>query len=259
MTDERPDVRRAPRQLLTPGAKQRVLDASARLQVRRSEVAATLVRGPVADAEIVAAGSTNPELYQSLWGHSDSWREMHSIRSSATVEQLRVSLPNNRRLLERGMRMESVFDAGGLGVGALLLLANESAADYLVSFAPLEMKIIDRRYVMLQGPTLPDGVETVMAVRSPACLEAAWRYWEVVREHAVPAAEWAGTSVDLTRRQRQVVALMSTGLGDDAIADTLGVSVRTVRADIAALLDLLGVRTRFAAGVRLQLWPDADR
>jgi hypothetical protein len=34
--------------------------------------------------------------------------------------------------------------------------------------------------------------------------------------------------------------------------------VRTVRADVAALLDVLGVRTRFAAGVRLQLWPEND-
>lgn len=258
MTGERPDFRLAPRQLLSPGKKQEVLDASARLQVRRSEVAAALVRGPVADAEILAAGSTGPELNQRLWGHSDDWHEMHSVRTWATVEQLRFSLPNNRRLLERGLRMESVFDASGLGLGALLLLANEPAADYLISFAPLEMKIIDRRYVMLQGPTLSDGVETVMAVRSPACLEAAWRYWEVVRKHALPARDWAGALVDLTPRQRQVVALMSTGLGDDAIADTLGVSVRTVRSDIAALLDLLGVRSRFAAGVRLQFWPDAD-
>jgi DNA-binding NarL/FixJ family response regulator len=79
-----------------------------------------------------------------------------------------------------------------------------------------------------------------------------------VRRYAVPAGDRIGVLSDLTPRQRQVVALMADGLGDDAIATAIGVSTRTVRSDIAALLDLLGVRTRFAAGVRLRLWPDTS-
>jgi DNA-binding CsgD family transcriptional regulator len=221
-------------------------------------VAAALARGRAADAEIIAGGRDHATLNEDLSAQFDHWQELHSVRTWATVENLRFSLPNNRKLLERGLRMSSVFDAHGVGLGALLLLANEPVGGYLVSFAPITMKIVNRSYVMLQGPSLADGTHTVMAVRSAACLEAAWRYWDAVLRYAVPASEWIGALTELTPRQRQVVALMATGLGDDAIAATLGVSVRTVRADIAALLELLGVRTRFAAGVRLQLWPDAD-
>ena len=41
-------------------------------------------------------------------------------------------------------------------------------------------------------------------------------------------------------------------------AKMLEVSVRTVRSDIAAVLDVLGVRSRFAAGVRLRLWSSLE-
>jgi DNA-binding NarL/FixJ family response regulator len=115
------------------------------------------------------------------------------------------------------------------------------------------MKIVDRRSVLLQGPVI-DGEPTVMSVSSAPCLEAAWRYWEAAIASAFPAADGVATIDDLTSRQRQVAALLATGIGDEAIAASLGVSVRTVRSDVAALLDTLGVRSRFAAGVRLQLW-----
>ena len=260
MTGDRPHLGLGPssRQLLDEGQKQVVLDAAALLQVRRSEVAAALARGPVPGAEVIADGRDHATLNERLTEQFDQWQELLSVRTWATVENLRFSLPNNRALLDRGLRMSSVFDAHGVGLGALLLLANEPVGGYLVSFAPVTMKIVNRSSVMLQGPDLEDGAHTVMSVRSAACLDAAWRYWDAVRRFAVPAGEWIGALSELTPRQRQVVALMADGLGDDAIAETLAVSVRTVRADIAALLDLLGVRTRFAAGVRLQLWPDVD-
>ena len=124
---------------------------------------------------------------------------------------------------------------------------------YRFSVAPVQMKIVDRRYVLLQGPVI-DGEPSVMAVSSGPCLEAAWRYWHASLGSSFPALEGVGTLSDLTARQRQVVALMATGIGDEAIAASLEVSVRTVRSDVAALLDLLGVKTRFAAGIRLQLW-----
>jgi DNA-binding NarL/FixJ family response regulator len=37
-------------------------------------------------------------------------------------------------------------------------------------------------------------------------------------------------------------------MGDEAIARALGTSVRTVRRHITALLEMLGVNSRFAAG-----------
>jgi DNA-binding NarL/FixJ family response regulator len=43
---------------------------------------------------------------------------------------------------------------------------------------------------------------------------------------------------------------MSRDLPDERIAEKLGISVRTVRYDISAIMAALGVRSRFAAGLR---------
>lgn len=231
--------------------RQAVLDAAALLQVRRSETAALVAEGDVPGVEVVGGGldSVNRWMVEA----STEWRELLSMRPAGTAAQLRGSLPNNRAQLKRGLKMVSIFDVYGLEPGARVLLANEPVGTYLLSVAPVQMKIVDRQFVLLQGPVV-DGEGTVMAVSSPRCLDAAWRYWEAAINTSFPAGDGMNTLGDLTPRQRQVVALMSAGLGDEAIADSLGVSVRTLRSDVAVLLDALGVRTRFAAGIRLQLW-----
>jgi DNA-binding CsgD family transcriptional regulator len=237
---------------MTVEAQQTVLDAAAHLQVRRSEAAAQAARGELVDGEIVAVGggAVQEWLRQNL----GSSQENLSVRPTGSLSQLRASLPYNRAFVEAGLRMVSVFDYFGLDTDARLLLANETVGDYLFGRAPVQMKIIDRRYVLLDGPSV-DGVMSVMAVRSTACMDAAWRYWDAVVASAVPVEDVGISDLgSLTPRQRQVVALLASDLGDDAIAASLGVSVRTVRSEVAAILAALGVKSRFAAGVRVQMW-----
>jgi DNA-binding CsgD family transcriptional regulator len=237
---------------LNSEAVQTVLDAAAMLQVRRSEAAVLAARGELPGGEIIAVGIAAAQDW--LVTHSESWRELLSVRESASTTQLRASLPYNRARLAAGLQMVSVFDYYGLDTDARLLLANEPTGDYLFGRAPLQMKIVDRSFVLLDGPTV-DGTMSVMTVRSGPCLEAAWRYWDAVVASAVPVEDAGISDLDLlTGRQRQVVALMASDLGDDAIAASLGVSVRTVRSDVAAILAALGVKSRFAAGVRVQMW-----
>ncbi len=56
--------------------------------------------------------------------------------------------------------------------------------------------------------------------------------------------------IRLSSRQWEIIALMSRDLSDARIAEKLGISVRTVRYDISAIMAALGVRSRFAAGLR---------
>ena len=51
----------------------------------------------------------------------------------------------------------------------------------------------------------------------------------------------------LTAREREVLALISRGLGNAAIGETLAISEKTVRNHISNLFDKLGVRTRAQA------------
>ena len=54
---------------------------------------------------------------------------------------------------------------------------------------------------------------------------------------------------ELSDSQRTLIALMASGLKDEAIAVEMGVGARTVRRKVQELYELLGVRTRFQAGV----------
>lgn len=51
-------------------------------------------------------------------------------------------------------------------------------------------------------------------------------------------------------RADEAIALLATGLTDTAVARHLGVSVRTVRSDVAAMMQRMAANSRFQAGVR---------
>lgn len=233
--------------------RQAALDAAAVLQVRRSELVARLARGESCGATVVVSGS-----YADLnrWMRDDCvrWHDLLSVRPTGFVPHLQISLPQNRRLIANGLQMISLFNIGGLDAEGRCLLAGEQVGEYLLGAAPVQMKLIDRRYVLLNGPC--DGERTsIMEVTAPECLDAAWRYWHAAAAASVPAREGAPTRLSplkLTPRQQQVVALLTIDTRDEAIAEALDVSVRTVRSDIADLMESLGVRSRFAAGVRVK-------
>ncbi|GAA1588118.1 hypothetical protein GCM10009804_50280 [Kribbella hippodromi] len=56
---------------------------------------------------------------------------------------------------------------------------------------------------------------------------------------------------ELTSRQVTIGRMMATGAKDAAIARDLGVSLRTVRSEISALIAGLGAKSRFQAGCLL--------
>ncbi|TDO44967.1 regulatory LuxR family protein [Kribbella sp. VKM Ac-2527] len=70
--------------------------------------------------------------------------------------------------------------------------------------------------------------------------------YELGSRRRAPAA-----AKELTNRQILIGRLMATGAKDAAIARQLGLSLRTVRAEISALIAGLGARSRFQAGCLL--------
>jgi DNA-binding CsgD family transcriptional regulator len=234
---------------IKPAEREAVLDAAAVLQLRRADLAAAVAQGSVPGVEVVARGGVGINRWMGRVVHD--LQELLSVRPAATVGQLRHSLPNNRIAVAHGMRMLSVFDYFGLTDDGKRLLAEEDSDLYLVSMAPVQMKIFDRKSAVLQGPTI-DNDQSVMVVSEPTCLAAAWNYWHRIMEAAYSVAEeQIDSDVTLSGRQRQIMALLASDAHDEAIAAALGVSVRTVRADIAEVMRILGVRSRFAAGLRL--------
>ncbi|GAA1776812.1 hypothetical protein GCM10009795_023600 [Nocardioides hankookensis] len=253
---QRAGVRRSPgRRAISKAAAQEVEDAAAALQVRRADLAARAAAGEQVGAEVVASGMG--AILDWLADFSRQTRELVSTTPSVSSAQLRESLPLNRSVLRSGTRMTSLFDHEGTGYEEKVLLANEPVGTYLFGVAPVQMKIVDRRTLLIQGPVI-DGDISLMKVTAPGCLDAAWHYWRTAMAHTIPFTPRSSSVDRLTARQRQVMALLAADLSDDAIASALGVSVRTVRGDVAGVLDALGVKSRFAAGVRLTIWDDED-
>ena len=244
---------------LSAAARQRVLDAASAVQIARSRLAGEIAAGDdraVDGAEVVAAGQVAVLAW--FFDESPRFKQLLSASSMGRSAQLRASLPLNRERVRAGLQMVSLFDYWGTEPEARVLLANETEGTYLFGVAPVQMKIVDQRYVLLEGPAL-DGEPTLMAVTAPACLDAAWRYWEIAVTNTVPFDQPTPSTTALSPRQRQVLALMEADLNDEAIATALGVSVRTVRSDVAGVLEVLGVRSRFAAAMRLRAWDGAAR
>lgn len=237
-----------PRDDIAPGKRQAALDAAAVLQLQRRELAARVAREQVPGVELHIGGVAAINEWMSAV--CTTWSELLSVRPTATSTHMRISLPQNRRLLSAGLRMTSVLDNDGARPDARVLIANEPVGDYRFGVGPVQVKIVDHRSVLLEGPIVDDE-ESLMVVTSGPCVDAAWRYWEAALESSYPARGSVPPPADLTPRQHQIVALLASDLGDEAIAEALEVSVRTVRSDIAAILSALGVRSRFAAGMRL--------
>ncbi len=88
--------------------------------------------------------------------------------------------------------------------------------------------------------------QVVPAVRSDdVAAEIVCDVYELGSRRRIPAAK------ELTSRQVAIGRMMSTGAKDAAIARELGLSLRTVRAEISALIAGLGAKSRFQAGCLL--------
>lgn len=239
---------RSRRNRIPETARQDVLDAAAELQVRRSQVADAVARGETDQGEIVARGYEGIGVW--MFEPTYAASELLSVRPAATVEQMQLSVPHNRAAIAGGLQMTSIFHYDALDPDVRLFLSGETAGTYAFGVAPVQLKFFDDCLV-LQGPFV-DGEITVMAVTSPECRAAARAYWDAVVASSFPAAEAGQGLDDLTERQRQILALLATDTKDEAIAAALGVSVRTVRTDVAGILKTLGVRSRFAAGLQVR-------
>lgn len=226
---------------------------AAALERRRAALAGEWARTSGDDrGRIVAVGQEN--FHRWLFTPLRGWRQLDSTRHGGPrpTPDLPSSLAHNRRSVQRGLRMTSVFAAEGLPPGLVDLLAEQDLG-YRVAHAPLDMKIVDGSQVLLEGPTI-DGERSIMLAEDRVSLALAHTYWSVLLRDSRPADDLVGLREVLrgaTSRQHAVLGLLARDATDRQVAEVLGVSLRTVGTEVAAIKRLLGVSTRFAAGLEL--------
>jgi DNA-binding CsgD family transcriptional regulator len=197
--------------------------------------------------------STEPDgLVEVQSGPQIEHRRLVEIRSLATDELLTMG-ETIEAPLRRGVRSRSLYEAALLEAPGRLLrlrrLISQGEQARVAPRLPTRMVICDRRLAMLPlAPSAPGGGESVVLVNPSSLLDALIElfedYWQ--RSHpvtATPAAADGLSSADL-----ETLRLLGTGMKDEAIARQLGVSMRTARRRISALLTRLGAASRFQAG-----------
>ncbi|MGH3446472.1 MAG: helix-turn-helix domain-containing protein [Nocardioidaceae bacterium] len=117
---------------------------------------------------------------------------------------------------------------------------------------PMKLAVGDRVVALL--PLTNDGVvDSALVVRAPMVVAALVQLFEMLWEQACPLPTWepstAAVSVE-AEVDHELLARLATGMKDEAIARELGVSVRTLGRRTASLLQALGARTRFQAGLQ---------
>ncbi|GAA1718236.1 LuxR C-terminal-related transcriptional regulator [Kribbella sp. NPDC056951] len=114
--------------------------------------------------------------------------------------------------------------------------------------AVINALVIDGQTAVLPSDN-NDG--SVAVLRLNSVVAAATGFFERVWGDAVPLV---GTDIvmtaELSWREQEVLRLMAVGSTDEHAAAQLGISVRTVRRMVAQLMNRLGARSRFQAGVK---------
>jgi len=111
---------------------------------------------------------------------------------------------------------------------------------------PMKLAIADRSVALLPL-VLEDMVESALVVRKCALLDALVVLFELLWEQSSPVVP--GSPDTVTHPDLALLTLLAAGAKDETIARQLGISPRTVTRRVAELLDQLGARTRFHAGV----------
>ncbi|MER7757557.1 LuxR C-terminal-related transcriptional regulator [Kitasatospora sp. NPDC097643] len=181
--------------------------------------------------------------------------------NAATAAGLALNLDG----LARGVRLRTIYPEAARRHGpSLSYAAALGAHGAQIRTAPAlpvhRMIVFDHDVALLPAGLDPTCLDAVL-VSAPAVVAALRALFEAVWATAVPIAAQlpAGAAADdparpraddLTRQERGLLDLLSQGFTDEAVANRLALSVRTVRRTTAALMARLGARSRFEAGLR---------
>ena len=125
------------------------------------------------------------------------------------------------------------------------MLSLAGADTRTVPDVPTAVMVVDQSVVVL--PT----EQRVALFRLPSLVTTTVELFERVWDTAVPMAAYdLPVSAELGMRERELLSLLSAGSTDEKTAARLGVSVRTVRRMVSDIMNRLGARSRFQAGVK---------
>jgi sugar-specific transcriptional regulator TrmB len=114
---------------------------------------------------------------------------------------------------------------------------------------PMKLVIVDGATALLPMTATGD-VESSLVVHAPIMVAALVRMFELLWRQASPLSDWADHLEPSDGIDHELLLMLGTGMKDEAVARELGISVRTLGRRLSGLLEALGARTRFQAGLQ---------
>ncbi|MER7948812.1 LuxR C-terminal-related transcriptional regulator [Streptomyces sp. NPDC096079] len=168
---------------------------------------------------------------------------------------LEASRPLDQRALARGIEMYSVYQDSARNDPATLAYARwltEQGGQVRTSpLLPPRLLIFDRTVAVV--PIDPGNSRRgALCTRAPGIVASLVTLFEQTWESAVPlgADRPRATDARPTAPELELLRLLASGMTDEAASKRLGVSLRTVRRQMAALMERLHATSRFEAGLK---------
>lgn len=198
------------------------------------------VAGAVRDRVDVALAHAAREICVSVSPEAASGRlarprQIHSANLRRGV-RYRVLLPERTLTSIEGRRLAGAWACDGVE----LRTAPE---------VPLSALLIDGTAAVLPG-TGGESASGATLFTLPSVVGTTVELFERVWASTAPLRRAGTEAGELTMREHEILVLLAAGRTDESVAALLGVSVRTVRRLVAGLMEQLGARSRFEAGVK---------
>jgi len=231
--------------------------------VRRAELDRVRAEARVLLTELRAQEQHRPENLVEVIVGQDAIAARFAQLLNGTREQLLVldrppyasrpgeSDPRVRGLLSDGVVVQGIYSPDSLnvpgGVDEAYSAADAGETSRVHPQVPMKLAVFDRRIALL--PLSVDQlVDSALVVHPCALLDALIEMFTLLWDQAVPVVP----SVKADPTDTRLMTLLAAGFKDDAIARQLGMSSRTVGRRVAELMETLGARTRFQAGIHAQ-------
>jgi hypothetical protein len=174
----------------------------------------------------------------------------------AQANQLERATETDAAMLNRGVHRRMIYQhisRSSLGMRSFIkTLARHGGQVRTTSESFEVMTIFDRRTAFIPFEPPEGGPTGVVMITHEAVVCFLYRGFERLWFGAMPFSDKETTHELASADNRMLLLrLMAAGLKDEAIANRLGIAVRTCRRHMAALLEELGATSRFQAGLKI--------
>lgn len=171
------------------------------------------------------------------------------VMSTSSGDPIGGMRPVNHENLLRGVRYRVIVPDAARTAPRVVACGADTRT---VAEVPTDALVVDGAAVVLPVDRTAGGRALSTAVfRLSSVVTTTTELFERLWSAGVPMSPHERRdAVELSRREKDLLALLSAGCTDESAAARLGVSVRTVRRMVADLMNRLGARSRFQAGAK---------